>query len=317
MIKHLKYFLLFLLFTFANALEKETYSISVCTTSTMENANICKIGILKTSKLEVFILQNENSKSFSTYLGKFNSYLEAKDVLVKSSHFINQQKPFVKKIDLSDKSLIKENPSDIKTPQVSEQKDIMQQIEEIGFEKFWKEMEKLDNTTSSKNETLSFQKIEKFDNLIINVDSKKNIMEFKGQNNKELINIKTYKVSTAKATIKKPLGEGYITSISLNPEWYPTLRTLRVFKEKGINLPSIVPFGHELNYMGAAKINLTHRVNGQEVYRIHGTLNENTIGTYESGGCIRMRNKDVFELATLLNQYVKLKNLSSIKVILQ
>ena len=49
---------------------------------------------------------------------------------------------------------------------------------------------------------------------------------------------------------------------------------------------------------------------------IHGTLNENTIGTNESSGCIRMRNNDVFELATLLNQYANLKKLNSVKVIL-
>lgn len=53
--------------------------------------------------------------------------------------------------------------------------------------------------------------------------------------------------------------------------------------------------------MGAAKINLSHRVDGQEVYRIHGTLNENTIGTNESAGCIRMKNKEVVELAFWIN----------------
>ena len=49
--------------------------------------------------------------------------------------------------------------------------------------------------------------------------------------------------------------------------------------------------------MGAAKINLTHRINGKEVYRIHGTLDESTIGTNESSGCIRMKNNEVIELA--------------------
>ena len=68
--------------------------------------------------------------------------------------------------------------------------------------------------------------------------------------------------------------------------------------------------------MGAAKINLTHKLDGQEVYRIHGTISGNTIRTNESGGCIRMKNKEVFELATLLNQYSTLKKLDSIKVIL-
>lgn len=47
--------------------------------------------------------------------------------------------------------------------------------------------------------------------------------------------LKIYRVSTAKSTIKKPLGEGNITSISLNPEWHPTLKTIKAFKQEGIN----------------------------------------------------------------------------------
>lgn len=86
--------------------------------------------------------------------------------------------------------------------------------------------------------------------------------------------LKIYRVSTAKSTIKKPLGEGNITSISLNLEWHPTLKTIKAFKQEGIKLPSIIPC------------------------------------------CIRMKNKEVFELATLLNQYTNIKNLNSIKVIL-
>ncbi len=46
--------------------------------------------------------------------------------------------------------------------------------------------------------------IKSYDKLIIEVDSKHNI--------------KSYKVSTAKSNIKKPLGLGSITSISLKPQ---------------------------------------------------------------------------------------------------
>lgn len=69
--------------------------------------------------------------------------------------------------------------------------------------------------------------------------------------------------------------------------------------------------------MGAAKINLTHEVNGKSTFRIHGTLNEKTIGTNESAGCIRMKNSEVLQLATLMNDFAKSKGMSEIKVILK
>lgn len=92
---------------------------------------------------------------------------------------------------------------------------------------------------------------------------------------------------------------------------------IKSLKKKGINLPSIVPYGHKLNYMGTAKINLTHKVAGQEVYRIHGTLNEDTIRTNESSGCIRMKNDEVLQLASMLNNFANLKSFDNIKVILK
>ncbi len=69
--------------------------------------------------------------------------------------------------------------------------------------------------------------------------------------------------------------------------------------------------------MGAAKINLSHKVNGNEVYRIHGTLNEKTIGTNESSGCIRMKNNEVVQLANILNEFANFKDYSNIRVILK
>lgn len=117
--------------------------------------------------------------------------------------------------------------------------------------------------------------------------------------------------------MKKPLGEGTISKISLDPVWYPTEDTKKTFRKKGIELPSVVPSGHKYNFMGAAKINLTHKVDGKNTYRIHGTLNEKTIGTNESAGCIRMKNSDVLELASLLNDFADIKSLNSVKVILK
>ena len=156
-----------------------------------------------------------------------------------------------------------------------------------------------------------------YDELIIRVDSKTNIMELFAKNGENEEKIKSYIVSTGKDSIKKPLGVGRISQISLNPVWYPTQDTINSFKKRGIFLPSVVPPGNKYNYMGAAKINLTHEVDGKSTYRIHGTLNENTIGTNESAGCIRMKNGEVLQLATLINDFSHIKSLNDVTVVLK
>ena len=155
-----------------------------------------------------------------------------------------------------------------------------------------------------------------YDELIIKVDSKTNIMELFAKNGENEEKIKSYIVSTGKDSIKKPLGVGRISQISLNPVWYPTADTKKSFAKKGIVLPNIVPPNHKYNYMGMAKLNLTHSVDGNTTYRIHGTLNEKTLGSNESAGCIRMRNNDVVELAILVEEFAKIKNLNKVKVVL-
>ena len=155
-----------------------------------------------------------------------------------------------------------------------------------------------------------------YDELIIKVDSKTNIMELFAKNCENEEKIKSYIVSTGKDSIKKPLGVGRISQISLNPVWYPTTDTKKSFAKKGIVLPNIVPPNHKYNYMGMAKLNLTHSVDGNTTYRIHGTLNEKTLGSNESAGCIRMRNNDVVELAILVEEFAKIKNLNKVKVVL-
>ena len=155
-----------------------------------------------------------------------------------------------------------------------------------------------------------------YDELIIRVDSKTNIMELFAKDGKNEEKIKSYIVSTGKNSIKKPLGVGRISQISLNPVWYPTADTKKSFAKKGIILPNVVPPNHKYNYMGMAKLNLTHSVDGNTTYRIHGTLNEKTLGSNESAGCIRMRNNDVVELAILVEEFAKIKNLNKVKVVL-
>ncbi|QNM87965.1 L,D-transpeptidase [Aliarcobacter cryaerophilus] len=155
-----------------------------------------------------------------------------------------------------------------------------------------------------------------YDELIIKVNSKTNIMELFAKNGENEEKIKSYIVSTGKNSIKKPLGVGRISQISLNPVWYPTQDTKKSFAKKGIILPNVVPPNHKYNYMGMAKLNLTHSVDGNTTYRIHGTLNEKTLGSNESAGCIRMRNNDVVELAILLEEFANIKTLNKIKVVL-
>ncbi len=159
--------------------------------------------------------------------------------------------------------------------------------------------------------------VAKYEEILIEVDSVNNFMSVKAKIDNQIKDIKTYRVSTGKDNIKKPFGLGKVSKISLNPVWYPTQDTINSFKKRGINLPSVVPPGNKYNYMGAAKINLTHEVDGKNTFRIHGTLNEKTIGTNESAGCIRMKNGDVVQLATLLNQFSDLKSLNDVEVILK
>ncbi len=198
----------------------------------------------------------------------------------------------------------------------------VEKVERI--EKVEKKVEKVENKFIEKTPELKKENIQKpifsvssYEEVLIEIDSTTNIMNLKAKVNNNYEEIKTYKVSTGKDDVKKPFGAGKVSKISLNPVWYPTADTIKSFKKRGINLPSVVPPGNKYNYMGAAKINLTHEVDGKNTFRIHGTLNEKTIGTNESAGCIRMKNGDVVQLATLLNQFANLKSLNDIKVILK
>lgn len=124
-------------------------------------------------------------------------------------------------------------------------------------------------------------------NIVVNI--KKCTMEFKNDNTV----IDTYSVSTIKRGLPIP-NDGYITSVDLHPDWHPTKLTKDYFREhKGIILPNVVPYGHPQNYMGSFKISMTNStVSRGSVYRIHGTLDESTIGQRVSAGCVRMYNEE-------------------------
>ncbi|CAM3429961.1 L,D-transpeptidase [Arcobacter aquimarinus] len=237
---------------------------------------------------------------------------------------------------------IKEQIEDsVKIEQMEEPKDLIvskeeiqyvEELRQISMDEFDKENEKQKQIIKPKEEkkpkitvsqniqnNLESKKydVSDYEQLIIEVDSSTNYMTIKAKVDDKLEKIKNYRVSTGKDSVKKPFGVGKVSQISLNPVWYPTQETKKTFKKRGINLPSVVPPGHKYNYMGAAKINLTHIVDGKSTYRIHGTLNEKTIGTNESAGCIRMKNSEVVELANLINQFSSMRSLSDVKVVLK
>jgi L,D-transpeptidase YcfS len=201
------------------------------------------------------------------------------------------------------------NSSELKT------ENILDEIKNISFFKSNDDKNKRPTDNILKNDPT--RNITLYEQLIIEVDSSKNIMFLKAKLDNKIRTIQTYIVSTGKKDIKKPTGEGSVTSITLNPFWYPTQETIELFKKRGIDLPTIVPPGNKYNYMGLAKINLSHIVDGKNTFRIHGTINESTIGTNESSGCIRMKNSEVIQLAKLLKEFSDSRNIENIKVFLK
>ena len=69
----------------------EKFSISVCTTSTLENALICKKRILENSDNTVFIVKEKDGK-FTTYFGIFENIIKANQTIAISSNYIKKQK---------------------------------------------------------------------------------------------------------------------------------------------------------------------------------------------------------------------------------
>ncbi len=201
------------------------------------------------------------------------------------------------------------NSSELKT------ENILDEIKNISFFKSNDDKNKRPVDNILRNDPT--RNITLYEQLIIEVDSSKNIMFLKAKLDNKIRTIQTYIVSTGKKDIKKPTGEGSVTSITLNPFWYPTQETIELFKKRGIDLPTIVPPGNKYNYMGLAKINLSHVVDGKNTFRIHGTINESTIGTNESSGCIRMKNNEVIQLAKLLKEFSDSRNIDNIKVFLK
>lgn len=260
------------------------YSISVCSSKEYKNALGCVEEFIPNQKSDVYIIQDDGL--YKTLYGAFETYEKAQRFMNTLAAVTKSQEPFVKKLPYS-----------------------------LKDKRYY--LERIQKRESNHTKAIDADQFMKFEKIVINVDSKTHKMLLQGILDGKAVELKKYKVSTARKDMPKPLGEGSITSISLQPHWYPTQETIKNFKKtKNITLPSIVPYGHPYNYMGEAKINLTHEVNGKNVFRIHGTLNESSIGKSESGGCIRMKNFEVLELATMLKKYSEKKSIKNIRVIL-
>jgi lipoprotein-anchoring transpeptidase ErfK/SrfK len=83
-------------------------------------------------------------------------------------------------------------------------------------------------------------------------------------------------------------GVQQVTRMSEWPDWNPP-------EEMIVRQPYLPRFmaGGETNPLGARALYL-----GKTVYRIHGTNQPSTIGTFVSSGCIRLTNEDVMDLYT-------------------
>ena len=81
-------------------------------------------------------------------------------------------------------------------------------------------------------------------------------------------------------------GAEKVTKMAEWPDWHPPEQMI----ERQPYLPRFMA-GGEGNPLGARALYL-----GQTLYRIHGTNQPSTIGTFVSSGCIRLTNEDITDL---------------------
>jgi L,D-transpeptidase ErfK/SrfK len=101
--------------------------------------------------------------------------------------------------------------------------------------------------------------------------------------------IHRYTVSVGQPGFDTPDGSYTIQHAEWNPWWRPPENRPWTKDEK------ITPPGPN-NPMGKVKLFFS------TFYYLHGTPHEKELGTPASHGCVRMRNRDVIELATLLHE---------------
>lgn len=303
----MKLFFILAIFFSTSLFSKDiNYTIAVCTTSKLDYAKTCQQRVYKSQNERAFIVK-QNGKYY-TYLNSYDDYSKVKDAIKSSSNFVKAQGAYPKQISTKILEELKAKNYFIDLDDNNIEEDLYNtSLKEFDLQKKPKK--------DLKNRKRAVNSID-FDELIIKVDSTSNIMELFAKKDNEKKLLRSYIVATGKNSIKKPMGEGFITEVSLNPIWYPTKDTKKSFEKRGIILPDIVPPNHKYNYMGEAKLNLSHVVDGNATYRIHGTLNEKTLGYNVSAGCIRMKNEEVVELANLIEDFSIIKGFKKVRVIL-
>lgn len=112
-------------------------------------------------------------------------------------------------------------------------------------------------------------------------------------------------VALPRQTPKLPVV-GVLTAIKRDPWWFPTpsIRAEVLKKEKRV-LPKRVPPGPG-NPMGAVKFSFSFFTPGaDQLSRVHGTTDPDSIATRASHGCIRMFDGDALALCDLLEPLFK------------
>lgn len=98
--------------------------------------------------------------------------------------------------------------------------------------------------------------------------------------------VRSYTVAVGSRRYRTPVGRYAVRSVELNPWWYPP-------DSPWARDERITPPGPD-NPMGPAKLNF------HELYFLHGTPWERSLGSAASHGCVRMARGDVLDLARLV-----------------
>lgn len=132
------------------------------------------------------------------------------------------------------------------------------------------------------------------------------------QPDKNLVHI--FPVGIGRIGRDTPEMETSISQKKRNPTWKPPKSIRQEYREKGIELPTIVPAGPD-NPLGDYAMRLAY---GIGEYLIHGTNKDFGIGLRVSSGCIRMDPKDIDWLFPKVNLGEKVRVINEpIKVALE
>jgi hypothetical protein len=98
--------------------------------------------------------------------------------------------------------------------------------------------------------------------------------------------VRSYTVAVGARRYRTPTGRYAVSSVELNPWWHPP-------DSPWARREKVTPPGPD-NPMGPAKLNF------HELYFLHGTPWEHSLGSAASHGCVRMARADALELARIV-----------------